>query len=146
MIVSGQVIKGYQVASGLAVDHPFEAGTIDLQKPVFKERGLSLDHCYSGTMNVLISPKTFTMINPRYRFDQVEWGKGKQVENFSFSPCILYFEDQKIEAFVYYPHPETKKEHFQDNDRLEILAPKVGGISYGSSVRLELNDQEIQIS
>ena len=54
MRMKGRVIKGHQVASGKAIDSPFSAGTIALQKPLFKKLGLDLSQMFNGTINLAI--------------------------------------------------------------------------------------------
>ena len=39
---------------------------------------------------------------------------------------------------IYYPHPDTKPEHFQQADVLELLLPYVEGLKYGDEVRLSI--------
>ena len=42
-----------------------------------------------------------------------------------------------------YPHPETKRSHFQNPNLLEILSPFIADLTYGQEVTLELNSQAI---
>jgi hypothetical protein len=49
--VSGQIQIGYGVASGRAHNPRFPQGTIEMQKPFFRERGLDLSPYFSGTIN-----------------------------------------------------------------------------------------------
>jgi hypothetical protein len=51
--VHGVVVRGYRVASQKSKDYPY--GTIDKQKPVFKELDLDLERFYSGTLNISIA-------------------------------------------------------------------------------------------
>ncbi|NJQ97456.1 MAG: hypothetical protein HC784_06995, partial [Hydrococcus sp. CSU_1_8] len=46
---------------------------------------------------------------------------------------------------IYYPHPETKRTHFQDNSTLEILAPFIEYLNYGDSIQVQINRLEIAI-
>jgi hypothetical protein len=46
---------------------------------------------------------------------------------------------------VYYPHPETKKRHFENASILEIISVYIPEIHYGGRVELELNANEIRI-
>jgi hypothetical protein len=52
----GCLRPGHQVASGLAVNNPYPAGTIAMQTPFFKALGLDLSGFYVGTLNVSIAP------------------------------------------------------------------------------------------
>jgi hypothetical protein len=46
---------------------------------------------------------------------------------------------------VYYPHPETKKRHFESASLLEIITSFIPEIQYGERVELELSPEEIHI-
>ena len=68
-------------------------------------------------------------------------------ENFSFYRCDIrsMATETFVEGLVYWPHPSTKPEFFQDPSILEILAPFIGGITYGSPVELKFDSREIEI-
>ena len=58
-------------------------------------------------------------------------------ENFSFFSCFLKLPgQQRINAFVYWPHPSTKPSFHQDPSVLEFLAPWVDGINYGQQIEV----------
>jgi hypothetical protein len=46
----------------------------------------------------------------------------------------------------YYPHPETKPNHFQDQSTMELILPYIPGISYGDDVLVSVNQEEITFS
>lgn len=142
-VLEGVVVKGYQVASGL-VPGKYPGGTIALQVPVFKARGLDLSHCVRGTLNVSISPSTFAMCIPPM-FRDVVWHPTYRPENFFFSPCRISFRGATYEGWVYYPDPRTKESHVQSPSHFELLAPRIEGISYGDKVMIEINADEIEI-
>jgi hypothetical protein len=143
LIVRGIVVEGHRVASQASRDYPY--GTIDKQKPFFKALGLDLESFYSGTLNVSIAPLTVEIIAPEYTFRQVAWTDLHPPEDFSFSPCRVRFGNAGYDGYVYYPHPETKKRHFQAASILEILAEQIPAVSYGDEVELELKAGEILI-
>ncbi|XOV81168.1 MAG: hypothetical protein ACFHVJ_09520 [Aestuariibacter sp.] len=143
--VTGKVVAGYQVASGTGVESPYPQGSITMQKPVFKKLGLDLEHCFDGTLNVDIAPHSFSLLSAPWRFEQVNWVDGFSPENFSFIPCELLFRQSIIPAFIYYPDPETKTQHFHNTQRLEVLAPWVDGIKYGDSVSLLYDEKHLNI-
>ena len=64
---------------------------------------------------------------------------------FSFSRCNVIFKGERFPGWVYYPHPETKKRHFQQPSMIEILAEYIPGIGYGAEIEIELDSDEIQI-
>ncbi len=137
------VCEGHGVASGVRGDVP--GGTIQAQMPLFKERGLDLSHCFAGTLNVSVAPHLFNLMKPRYVFRGVRWSPDSPPEDFSLTPCVVTFEDRSVDGYVYYPHPETKPRHFQTPSVIEVIAPLIDGIAYGSTVRLEVDPNEVEI-
>ncbi len=142
-IVGGVVVAGYRVASGPSKDYPY--GTLEKQIPLFARLGLDLQRFYPGTLNVSIMPATFEMHNPEYTFRQVAWTDLHPPEDFSFSRCSVRYMGGSYAGYVYYPHPETKKRHFESASLLEIITLFIPEIQYGERVELELNPEEIHI-
>jgi hypothetical protein len=58
----------------------------------------------------------------------------------------LLYQDAKYDGLIYYPHPETKKKHFQNPSIIEIIAPSIPGIGYGNQIQVEYNSLEVKIS
>jgi hypothetical protein len=141
--VSAVLRSGYGVASGRAADSPYPAGTIALQTPYFQALGLDLTPFFPGTLNLSIAPHTFKIQQPEYTFKQVKWSPAHAAEDFSFSRCRVEFRGVQYASLVYYPHPETKIDHFQDAALLEILAVKIPDIQPGDRVSVDLNSHEI---
>ena len=144
VIVSGEVVEGYRVASQASTDYPY--GTIERQKPLFKKLGLNLDEMYNGTLNISINPHTFEIVKPQFTIEKVEWTNLHPPETFSFSKCRILFRGKSYEGWVYYPHPEIKKRHLQDKSKIEVIAQKIPDIKYGDEVAIELNSEEILIN
>ena len=144
--VEGIIIKGHQVASGLAENSPFPLGTIEMQLPFFKKEGINLDGIYPATLNVSIAPKTFRLVAPKVTMKNIKWSLNHDAETFSLLPCVLSVNDSEHPAYVYYPHPETKIGHFKDNTILEILSEHIADVHYGTRLILKLNQAEIIIS
>jgi hypothetical protein len=137
-------MEGYRVASGPSKDDPY--GSLEKQIPLFKEYGLDLTRFYYGTLNISIAPYTFEMIAPEYTFRQVNWTDLHLPEDFSFSACSVRFMHDRYAGYVYYPHPETKKNrHFESASLLEIITVDIPNIHYGDMVEIELNSQEVRI-
>jgi hypothetical protein len=141
--VRGVVVAGYRVASGPSKDYPY--GTLEKQIPLFKERGLDLERFYPGTLNISIAPQSFEMVKPEYTFRQVAWTDLHPPEDFSFSRCTLGYKLNMYASYVYYPHPETKKRHFENASILEIISVRIPDIKYGDQVTVELNMDELHI-
>jgi hypothetical protein len=144
--VIGMIDRGHGVASGTASDSPYPRGTIEMQLPFFQALGLDLTGFFPGTLNVSISPKTFQLVNPGLTFRQVQWTDRHPPEDFSFSHCRVVFENANYNALIYYPHPETKKRHFQNPSMIEIIAPLIPEIKYGQRIEVEYNSLEIAVS
>jgi CTP-dependent riboflavin kinase len=144
--VNGIVVEGHQVASGKGKASPYPEGSIAMQIPFFQQLGLDLKSFFPGTLNVSIAPRTFVMQRPEYTFRNVEWTALHPPEHFSFSRCRVYYQNGRYDAFIYYPHPETKRTHFQDNSTLEIIAPAIANLQYGDSIQVEINPLEILVS
>ena len=142
--VKGVVIQGHQVASRKSEHYPH--GTIEMQIPHFKERGLDLTSLFRGTVNLSISPKSMTPIAPEYTFRDVQWTTAHPAEDFSFSKCQITHRNRKYQGWIYYPHPETKERHFQDPSIIEVIAPLIEEIRYGDEIELEINTNEISIN
>ncbi len=142
--VRGVVMAGHRVASGLAENSPYPSGTIEMQSPHFLALGVNLSPFYSGTLNVSIAPHCFDLA-PRRTLLQVKWSPDHAAESFSFVSIRLCWRQQSYSGLIYYPHPETKINHFQDPSVLELLLPAVASITNGSSVILTASASELII-
>ena len=140
----GILIQGYRVASGPSRDYPY--GTLDRQRPIFKERGLDLEGYFNGTLNIDLRPFTFKLIKPEFTFRNVEWTDLHPPENFSFSRCKVIYKEIEYDGWVYYPHPETKLRHFQDPSLLEVIALPIPEINYGDEVQVCVHPDRIEVS
>lgn len=141
----GQVVAGHQVASGRAASSPYPKGTIEMQTPHFQARGLDLSPFYPGTLNVSIRPYQLVLKSPQWTFTQVKWSPSHDPETFSFTPCALTWQSQTFNGLIYYPHPETKINHFQDPSVVELLLPTIAGIGYDDSVFLSVSAKDFII-
>ncbi len=144
VILAGEVVPGHQVASR-GSDH-YPKGTLELQAPFFRERGLDLSGYFSATLNISIAPLTFKLRNAEMHFSGVEWTTKHPPEDFSFSRCRVHFEQTGYEGWIYYPHPETKVRHHQNESLIEVIAPFVAGLSYGARIGLEVQRREVEVS
>jgi len=143
--LTGIVKPGHQVASGRGVNSPYERETLEMQLPYFRDLGLDLSGFYLGTLNVSIAPQTFEFKAPKYTFPQVKWHCDYRAETFSFATAVVDHQNYSYRGWVYYPHPETKIGHFQDDSILEIITPKIADLSYGDRLTLKLDPQEIKV-
>ena len=139
----GILMRGHQVASRPSKDYPYSS--LEKQKPYFKALGLDLSEFFNGTLNISITPLTFEMIAPEFTFPLIEWTNLHPPETFSFSRCRVIFEGKEYPGWVYYPHPETKKNHFQNPSLVEVIAVEIPQLQYGDSLAVELNLNEIKV-
>jgi hypothetical protein len=143
--IPGLVVRGHGVASGQG-GSPYPQGTISMQAPFFRQRGLDLAPFVPATINVSIAPATFRIVSPAHLLVQVAWTDLHQPEDFSFVRCRLSVGGATHSGLVYYPHPETKERHHQDAAVLELLMPPIAGLAYGDPVTLALPVAEIEIA
>lgn len=145
--VMGVVTRGHGVASGQANDPRYPKGTIAMQTPVFANRGVNLEPYFPGTINISIHPHQYTVRSAKYTLRDVKWTAGELTEDFSFFDCRLIWDDCRTQAgLIYYPHPETKPEHFQSPDILEIITHYIDGLQYGDSLIVAVNPTQLEIS
>lgn len=113
-----------------------------MQIPYFLDGGLDLRDWYRATVNVSIAPLRYEIVRPRVTFRSLKWHPSEPEEDFSFFDCTL----NGSKALIYYPHPETKPEHEQPDDVLEIWARNfVSGISCGDSVQITVPRSQIRL-
>lgn len=140
------VVKGHQVASGKAGDARFPDGTIKAQVDKFKALGLSIEAFYPATINAKFFGKYITLNQHDYLFKQVKWHTDMPAENFKFLRCFILKGSNEIPAFIYQPQIETKTEHFQPANQLELLAPYIEDIHYGELLTLKVKKHAIILS
>ena len=143
--VTGRVTRGHGVASGQADDGRFPEGTLALQEPLFRQRGLDLAPYHLATLNVSIAPHEFMVKRSRHTFRGVKWSPHEPAEDFSFFDCRVHYGGRRRDGLIYYPHPETKPEHFQDPHVLEVLTAYIPDIAYGDELTLEVESSQIDV-
>jgi hypothetical protein len=143
IVLPGILVQGHQVASRPSRAYPYSS--LEKQKPFFKKLGLDLYEYFNGTLNISIAPLTFEMSAPEITFELVEWTDLHPPETFSFSRCSVLFREREYSGWVYYPHPETKRTHFQDPSLVEVITVEIPNIKYGNVIELEVNPQEITL-
>ena len=144
--IHGILVQGHRVASGLNGDPRFPGGTLAMQRPFFSARGLDLSALHPGTLNVSIAPLRHELRQPRWTFENLRWHPTEPAETFSFVEARLETANGTMLAgWVYYPHPETKPEHFQGADVLEVLMPTVPGLHYGDRLTLWIPAEQMAV-
>lgn len=144
--VGARIVEGHRVASGSNGNPRFPGGTLLMQTPFFRALGLDLSPFYRGTINVSIAPMKYRVVKARYTFRNVKWHPTAPAEDFSFFDVRLLRSDaEPVAGLIYYPHPETKPEHFQRDDVLELLLPYVEGITYGTPLELAIPVEQMDV-
>ncbi len=143
--VQGRVVEGHRIASGEANDSPYPAGSLSLQIPHFRDRGLDLSDYHRATINVALEVSSVRILQPDHHFAQVRWFEGIPAEDFSFVRCRLEYRGQTHEGWVYYPHPETKPAHRQPSNVIEVVTHRVADLSYGDAVTVEVDPQRVEV-
>lgn len=141
--ISARVVQGHRVASGLNQNPRFPGGTLQMQQPHFEKLGLDLSVFYIGTINVRIAPFVYQVIQPKLTFRKVQWHPTEPDEDFSFFDVTVIRGDATEQGLIYYPHPETKPEHFQPADALELLMPFMPGLAYGDRIDILTNERQM---
>ena len=146
MKISGVIVEGYRVASGDTKATPYPQGTIAMQAPHFKAGGMDIGYFHQATLNISIEPHRFKIIKPLITLEHINWSDIVEPETFSFVECRLITTEIEYSCLVYYPHPETKPDHFQEPTTLELLAPFIKTLRYGDTVQVAINPETIEIS
>ena len=128
-------------------DPRFPHGTIAMQQPFFKEKGLDLERYFPGTINLSIAPYRYSIVRAKYTFRELKWSSLVPSEDFSFFDCRIDLDrDRKLAGLIYHPHADTKPEHFQPPDLVEILTEYINELRYGDKIILEVDSTQLVIS
>lgn len=134
------VVKGHQVASGIANDPRFNEGTITAQLPYFKALGLNLEGFHRATLNAKFDCRAIELNCYDYCFKQVKWHADIPAEDFKFARCRIIAHDKCYCALIYQPQVNTKIAHFQQANELELLAPFIKHVNYGDILLLDISN------
>lgn len=141
--MTGTLRQGYGVASGHSQQYPY--GSLERQVPIFKARGLDLAGCFLGTLNIDIRPLAFELVKPEFTFRRVEWTDLHPPEDFSFSRCEVAVSGIHYPAWIYFPHPETKRRNFQDPSLLEVIAARIPNLVPGDALDAFINPERVKL-
>jgi hypothetical protein len=135
-MMRGRVIKGHQVASGFAVDCPWPGGSVARQLPLMAQHGVPIDGLFAGTLNVGLEVGEVPFPDTA-EFDFVlDWRAPDKPTHFRLHALTIEFGNARYPGWSYrklYP-PGYVSIHPQPNNVLEVLAPPIIGIAYGSRV------------
>ena len=131
----GRIVAGHGVASGRDPGSPYPLGTIAMQQPFFMARGLDLSDCWQGTLNLAFDPLEVVLNDADFTFPMVRWTDRHPPETFSFWRVEIHSSSSEPTAgWIYQPHAETKQRHWQPATVIELLAPRVDGLTTGSEL------------
>ncbi|HBJ84830.1 MAG TPA: hypothetical protein DDZ88_13355 [Verrucomicrobiales bacterium] len=143
-MIPATIVQGHRVASGLNGNPRFPGGTLRMQLPFFRDLGLDLSRYHLGTLNVSIAPLSYRVVQPKWTFQNVKWHPAEPAEDFSFFDVVVHREGAKpASGLIYFPHPDTKPEHFQSPDVLELLLPWTEGLGYNANIRLDVPAEQM---
>lgn len=140
--ISSTLVEGYKIASGQAENSPYGEGSIELQLPFFRARGLDLSSFFPATLNLDIAPIKFELLSPDYVFKQIAWYPDV-IENFAFIKCEIQANDRWYSGYIYRPDPATKPAHFHENSLLEVVAPFIEGLKIGQAIIIRLEKRKL---
>lgn len=143
--VEGTIVRGHGVAGGGSPSSPHPAGTITLQAPYFRARGLDLSGFHPATLNISTSPLAVRIVNPAHHFADVAWTPLHGPESFDFIPVTLLVGPRRVEAWGYRPTPETKAGHPQPETVLEVIAPFLPEVREVEGILLELDPKQVRV-
>ncbi|MEQ1748197.1 MAG: hypothetical protein ABL974_02160 [Prosthecobacter sp.] len=144
-MIPATIVQGHRVASGLNGNPRFPGGTLRMQLPFFHELGLDLSCYHLGTLNVSIAPMSYRVVEPKLTFRNVNWHPTEPAEDFSFFDVTVRRDDEpSVSGLIYYPHPDTKPEHFQKPDVLELLLPWTEGLEYSRPIQISSPSDQMQ--
>ncbi len=144
-MIQATIVEGHRVASGLNGNPRFPGGTMRMQLPFFLELGLDLSGYHLGTLNVSIAPMSYRVVKPKWTFRALKWHPTEPAEDFSFFDVIVHRDDAApVSGLIYFPHPETKPEHFQKPDVLELLLPWTEGLEYSRRIQISAPSDQLQ--
>lgn len=142
--IGARIVPGHRVASGSNSDPRFPGGTLRMQSPHFAALGLDIGRFHLGTVNVSVAPYRYRIVRAPTTFRRVQWHQTEPAEDFSFFDARLLFPAcPPVSGKIYYPHPETKPEHFQQSDTLELLLPFVEGLKYGDDIQISVPEEQM---
>lgn len=143
--LAGTVVPGHGVAGG-SDRSPYPESALVLQMPHFRAGGLDLSGLHPATVNVSIAPLSWRLTRPEHRFPRVRWTDLHPPEDFSFVRAALLHEGRRTHGWVYHPHSETKADHFQPPEVVELILPWIPGLATGDRVAVELPDDRVEVA
>ncbi len=116
--------------------------SIKKQKGIFMRRGLLLDNCFNGTININSLPNRYKLI----KFDElfrtvIYWSMPRfRREDFGFIKITsLQHKGRKYEnwGYIYFAH---KSPHSSNDHVFELLGPELNDLATGDELVIEIGD------
>jgi hypothetical protein len=149
--IKATVVAGHRIASGTSSkDKRFPEGSIAMQAPFFKQQGCDLaayfgGDFFKGTVNVSVAPSVREIVKPEYFMKEIKWTDVYPPENFYLSPAELTFRGKTYKGMIYIPDPATKPDHFNPATVIDVIAPYIEGLAYGSEIEFGYNPDAIRL-
>jgi hypothetical protein len=149
LVWQGVVTPGHGVASGRSAGtpgNPYPQGSIAMQAPFFKARGLDLSPCFLGTVNLNIAPKQWKLLQADHSFEALRWTHLHPPETFSFVALEVRWQGDWHAGWLYYPHLETKAAHFQSSSVMELILPQLQALQTGDALAIRCKSSALALS
>ncbi len=116
--------------------------SIKKQKGIFMRRGLLLDNCFNGTININSLPHRYRLIKFDALFRNViYWSIPRfRREDFGFINIItLRHNDKEYKewGYIYFAH---KSPHSSNDHVFELLGPELKNLATGDELEIEIGD------
>jgi len=138
----GHVVAGHGAASGATTDPRFPEGTLALQWPHFEREGIDLSEFHRATLNVQL-PVELVPHSPTATITSLTWLEGYPAETFEFCDARIAHDGRVLPALWYRPHPDTKPEFYQSSGVVELLAPRIDGVTPGDPVSVWIDPSQV---
>ncbi len=116
--------------------------SIKKQKDIFVRRGLSLENCFNGTININSYPKKYKLIKFDALFRNViYWSIPRfRREDFGFIKITSLkhkSKEYKDWGYMYFAH---KSPHSSNDYVFELLGPELKNLATGDALEIEIED------
>jgi hypothetical protein len=116
--------------------------SIRKQKKAFAGRGMLLENCFSGTININTAPLQYRVTNYDVFLKDVRYLSFPRFrkEDFGFIRIRLLKHRENVYqdwGYIYFAH---KSPHFHNNSLFELLGPKLPGFKKTDHIEIEIEE------
>lgn len=156
--ISGTIIRGLGVASGqraVETGKPeYERGTIYMQRAAMRQDKfnkadyfefgdlLKNMNIYNGTINIQLKDNLFLYKSKATKFVKDLYWDDACTESFYYYAVIVEFKNSYYKGFIYRPARSKLAAH--KSDIVEVLAPKIPGLSYEDKISIHVRTEHIK--